>query len=119
MTQFKRILSWLVTVTLFNVALYFGLVQGIQGAANIAQFYIWFAFLFSWFALSDLCVRDVQKKGLLGIPEWIFGLQNFTVLAALLWFGWIWCAVAWLVKSILSSRFRRPLPASDLDNATP
>ncbi len=118
MTQFKRILNWFVTTAVFDAALYFGLVHGIQGAANIAQFYIWLTFLFSWLALSDNAVRDAQNRGLPGLPEWVFGLQNITVLAALLWYGWIWCAVAWLVKSILASRFRRPLPAADAVKAT-
>ncbi len=110
MNQFKHTLTWLVTVAVFDIALYFALVHGIQGAANIVQFYIWFAFLVNWSALSDRYVREVQKMGLPNLPDWVFGIQNLMVLAALLWFGWVWCAAAWLIKNILSSRFRKPLP---------
>jgi hypothetical protein len=118
MSHFKSTLQWLAFATVFNLSLYFGLVEGIQGAANIAQFYIWFFSVLSLFALSDKCVRDVQQKANPLISLWLVNPQNLAVLALLLWYGWIWSACAWMVKIILSSRFRKPLPPLDPSAAT-
>jgi len=110
MSQFKTTLKWLAIATVVDLSLYFGLVEGIQGAANIAQFYIWFVSVLSLFALSDKCVRDFQQKGLPITSDWLVTPHNFAVLALLLWYGWIWSACAWTVKIIFTSRFRKPLP---------
>ena len=117
--QFRSTLQWLAVSIVFNLTLYFGLVGGIQGAVNIAQFYIWFCFVVSWPALSDKCVRDFQKNGKHLVPLWLVTPQNLGVLALLLWYGWIWSACAWMVKVILSSRLRKPLPSVVPSAATP
>jgi len=119
MSQFKSVLQWLAIATVFDLSLYFGLVEGIQGAANIAQFYIWFVSLVSLVCLSDKFVRERQKKGDFIMSAWLATPQNLAVLALLLWYGWTWSAGAYLVKIILVSRVRTPLPSPDPSPATP
>jgi heme exporter protein D len=62
MRKLKAFLYWLATNTVFGSALYFGLVKGIDGAANIAQFYIWFSFVVSLFSLSDDVLQSMRKN---------------------------------------------------------
>ena len=92
--------------------MYYGLWKGIEGAANIAQFYVWFAFTISLFMMSDDVVRSLQEKnGLPVIPAWLDGTVDFLMVAALAWHGWMWSAAAFIAHMMLMSRMRTLVPA--------
>ncbi|MCB8748351.1 hypothetical protein LHU53_15730 [Rhodoferax sp. U2-2l] len=97
----KRVLQWAIPNALFGVALYFGVVEGVQGAANIAQFIIWFTFAISWVSLSDAFVRRVRAEGPSPIPASLGLSFDLAALALLLWYGWIFSAIALAVRTML------------------
>jgi hypothetical protein len=94
----KRVLQWAIPNALFGVALYFGVVEGVQGAANIAQFFIWFTFAISFFCLSDDSVKRLRANGASTIPASLDLSFDLAALALLLWYGWIFSAIAWAVR---------------------
>lgn len=112
MTKVNTILLWLVYNTIFGAALYFGLVKGIEGAANLAQFYIWFCFAISLGTLPDAVLQAIRKRGNPSVPGWMDPVFAVGAISTLVWHGWIWAAVAHTVSNILFARIRRPGPAA-------
>lgn len=112
MNPVSRIFKWLVGNIGLGLALYFGLVQGIDGAANIAQFYIWFVFVISWYALDDNLLRNSRKQGPSPIPPWISQMVFLSFMALLIWYAWFWSAGAYLIAFLLLNRQVSPPPTT-------
>lgn len=105
----NKLIKWFAINAGFGLALYFGLVLGVDGAARLAQFWVWFAFVASWGVMSDDVVRKVQEAGGPAVPIWVNVLTDIAAIVVLVWFGWVWSAVAYLVHTVFQSRCYQPL----------
>lgn len=107
MTRFRTILLWLVVHTLLGAVLYFGLVKGVDGAANLVQFYIWFCFVVSLLTLPDAVLQTMRKHNKPSVPRWIDAVFAVGAISTLVWHGWVWAASAYAVSAILLARARQ------------
>ncbi len=87
----KRIFSTTVD-TIWIVALYYGLVHGVDGALNLGLFLTWFMFVVSFGSF----IPDVNDK--IGeIPRWAIArslIFDCAAIALLAWHGWMFTAAA-------------------------
>jgi hypothetical protein len=110
MKKAGRWVKWFVFNGVLVASIYYGLFRGVDGAANVAQFIVWFSFVVSLFLLSDDVVNESKQKiGELVVPVWLDSMLDVCLLAALAWHGWMWSAVAWVVHMILLQKLRGPI----------
>lgn len=102
-------LKWICVNGVFWAALYFGLHEGVEGAANIAMFIAWTGAICSVFFLSDEVVRTLQKKGLPTVPLWTDQVIDLVVIAAMVWHGWFWTSIAVLVNHVFMYRLHQDI----------
>lgn len=108
--KLKRWMRWTIGNTCIAILIYAGLWHGVEGAARVLQFYVWFAFFLSLFFFSDeIVVSTKEKLGGRVIPEWLDTFVDMAFVVALVWHGWIWSGVAFLAHMLLSSRVYAPL----------
>lgn len=117
--KIKSALYWLASQTAYGLALYFGLVHGVEGFANVACFYSWAMFVLAVLALVAY-KHDTLKIDPPAMPGW---LRRAAALAGVLtwaWFGWWFTAIAWALANLISAAVRadaakatKPVPASD------
>jgi hypothetical protein len=106
----RRALIWFASMGAFLTALWFGTVEGNQGAANLAVFYAWFVFCVSLFAASDDVAREVQAKGKPPVPMWIDTSADLAALGLMLWHGWMLTAAVFVVHMMFMNHLWRELP---------
>lgn len=107
----KKLARWCVENGLVAAGVYYGLVRGVDGAANVLMFWVWFAFVMSFFMLSDDVVRELQRKnGSPAVPLWINQVFDFAIVFALAWSAWWWSAAAFAIHSFLVARRYVTLP---------
>lgn len=112
--MFGKWAKWTVVNSAALAVMYYGLVLGVEGAANLAQFYVWATFTLSLVLLSDDVVRDLQKSsGLPVVMAWLGLSVDFLIVAVLVWYGWMWSAAAFLVHMVLMNRLRKPMPPKE------
>lgn len=95
-----RTLKYLLVHGIFAVALYFGFIEGIAGAYNIAMFIAWFSIVVSWFApMEKLAFANKSKKR--AVPQWLNALTDLSVVTILAWHGAMITAGFYLIHFFL------------------
>lgn len=95
-----RTLKWVILNGLFMVALWLGLREGVQGAANAAVFFSWVMFV-SYLACSlDSVVKDMADLLTESpVPGWLDRAYDLLVVAFLAWHAYWLTAVAFLAAA--------------------
>jgi hypothetical protein len=88
MKKFWKQVRWFLIHGLFSAALYYGYIEGVQGAKNCAIAYAWFCIIAS---LLTLCTPVLKKAaedgGLLSVPKWLNTIFDISVVVFFAWFG--------------------------------
>lgn len=85
---------------LFVICFYFGFVENVEGARNVALFYIWtiIAVVLTMAAYPDDEAKRIKKaKEPNVMPRSIHITIQFAVLIGLLWYGWWITAVFYVI----------------------
>lgn len=83
-------LKWLAANGFFALVLWFGFVQGEQGAHNLAVGWIWLTFAVSLLCLGKPSIESLAKAGGPAVPRPIAVGFEFAVLGLLVWYGsWV------------------------------
>ena len=92
----KRILEWLAINTIFVIALYFALFENVIGAQRLVIFFTWFTAISALMVMHPDTTATLRKTGR-AIPAWIDAMYDAAVLGLLVWFGWWWTAIGYLI----------------------
>jgi len=101
MMKIKRIVSYLVLNGALAGSLYFGFVQGINGAENIAYALAWFAIIGGFFAGGNDNVRKAVRDAGRSVPAWLNHTIDIGVLGVLFWFGAWFTGIFWVIHMLL------------------
>ena len=97
-----KAILWIIANFGMIAALWFGLVEGIDGALNIGILMVWFATLTSFFMLNEKVTDDlIKKQGGRSVPDWVSWASGVTVVLILTWHGWLWTAGAFLLAAFV------------------
>ena len=77
--------------------LWFGLVEGVQGAQNVGLFAIWVISVMSLFFGTDDVAKAVAAKGGFSAPYWFDVLFDLFIVGLLTWHGCYWSGAAYMV----------------------
>jgi len=92
---------WLAINGAFAAMLWFGFVEGVEGARNLSLFLVWASFIISWGMLVPDIQKELAKKGR-SAPKAMNVLYDLSVTFFLVWFGaWV-SAVAYAMHIVLS-----------------
>lgn len=97
-----KFLRWLVFNAAFFAALWFGFVEHVDPAKNVALFWIWVSFGAALFMTTDAAIEVLVEGGGLSSPLWLDFPLDVLVLAILIWAGAWWASVACLVVLLQS-----------------
>ena len=92
-----KFLSYLILNGIVASLLWFGLVEGIQGAQNVGLFAIWVISVMSLFFGTDDVAKAVAAKGGFSAPYWFDVLFDLFIIALLVWHSCYWSGAAYLV----------------------
>lgn len=81
-----KLLKYLAINGVFTASLYFGFIEEIGGALNLAYFMAWWAIIVSFCAYSDDAKELMQETGR-PVPEWFDVVFDLCVVAVLVWYG--------------------------------
>lgn len=113
---------------IFNCAylacLWYGAVEGVQGAYNVALFLSWVLICASAIVLSkDARSKCAEKTLNRMIPQWFDHLLDLTILGFMVWHGWIYTPIGWVFhmmmvaliyerrKELIAEREKEAVPA--------
>ena len=102
---FLRVLKYVATNTVFSASIYYGYVEGIEGAENLALLIAWFCIIVSFFCISDQVVEAAAKSPSV-IPRWIDTPFDLAVVGAFAWFGGFWTAGFYILHMFLCLNLR-------------
>lgn len=91
-----RLIRYIITNAAFAVCLWFGIIEGISGAANVALFIAWIAIVTSLFACSKDVIEKLAQRGRT-VPMWIDQSFDLMVVAFLVWHGWWATAIGYVI----------------------
>ena len=100
MNKMARTTTWVVFNGVFAASLWYGQVEQVSGAWNVAVFIIWFSFVGSLCSVPETVRRAMQDKGP-SVPVIVDALFDIAVVAFLVWFGHWWLATTYVVHSVL------------------
>ncbi len=109
---------WLLTRAIFAACLYLGTAGGIEGAANVAQFFAWLVSIASFSFLSDGIVRKSHQRKPPTVSLWTYTVFNATVITVMVWYGWIWTASVFALGSLIGSRMYDVPPMTETKEST-
>jgi hypothetical protein len=95
-----RAIKWTAVNSLFAAALYFAFVENVQGAQNIVQFYVWFAFIISLLSVVPAVWQKMAENPDGLTPQaWrvVDVIYDTAVVIILVWVGWMWMAALYLI----------------------
>ncbi len=96
----KIYINWLFWNGIVVILTYLALVQGVQGAANVVMFFIWFGALMSTTFLTSTIVETIAKR-YKHAPQWyhkVDVLFDLLFTCFLLWYAWYFTAAAYMVS---------------------
>ena len=85
--------------------LWFGLVEGIQGAQNVGLFAIWVISVMSLFFGTEGVAKAVAAKGF-NAPYWFDVLFDLFIVGLLTWHSCYWSGAAYLVHMVMIAVLR-------------
>lgn len=97
-----RAVLWVVVNAIFSGLLYYGIVEGVTGARNVALFVAWFTFVASFSALSQSAIR-AMKDARPSVPVWLDRSFDVAVAGFLLWHGYWFTGTAYAVSLVLGA----------------
>jgi hypothetical protein len=100
-----KFLSYLVLNGIVAGLLWFGLVEGVQGAQNLGLFAIWVISVMSLFFGTDDIAKVVAKKGF-SAPYWFDVLFDLFIVGLLVWHSCYWSGSAYLVHMLMINVLR-------------
>lgn len=96
-----KLLRYITLNTLFAVALYFGIVEGVVGAANIVKFFTVAMFIFGVLGLIVVSiVPNLEPKNIRSVPVWVDLVYDFAVVGLFASFGWFGYATMYLISTV-------------------
>jgi hypothetical protein len=98
-------LKYLVLNSILALSLWFGLVEGIQGALNLGLFMSWLVFVLSLTLLSDDVVERGAKEGL-WVPIWFDTLFDSFIVGLLAWHSCFWTAGVYFIHMCILVAYR-------------
>ena len=96
--RLKARVSWAVQQTVIGALLWFGVVQGVEGAANCVLVLFWFFSIGALFSGSDDFIASLRERGRV-IPVWLDVPWDAVIVGTLVWHGWWWTGVAYLLAN--------------------
>jgi hypothetical protein len=100
-----KFLSYLILNGIVASLLWFGLVEGVQGAQNVGLFAIWVISVMSLFFGTDDVAKVVAAKGF-SAPYWFDVLFDLSIVTLLVWHSCYWSGAAYLVHMLMISVLR-------------
>ena len=99
----RRVVKWVIVNTAMLLLLWAGLVQGIEGARNIALFLVWLSFFTSLACFSDKLIAEVGTRGR-SVPRIVDAIFDVTVLSMLVWHGCFVSGIAYAIHMVAMDR---------------
>lgn len=97
-----KALLWTLVNGAMIAALWFGLVEGIDGALNVGLVMVWFAIVTSLFMLSsEVTGKLIREHGGRSVPDWLNWVSDIAVILILAWHGWLWTAGFFLFAAFI------------------
>jgi ABC-type sugar transport system permease subunit len=97
-----KTLRYLLINSGFAICVYYGLYEGNQGAENLAIFYIWVIFVLSLFLFNEKAIKALKEKKLKpSVPKWLDATFDFSLLAAIIYSGWVISGIAYLIQLLI------------------
>lgn len=117
MNKFLKFSLWLLSNIALGYFIFLG-VHGVQGAINVV---VALAAISAVAAVAihnnKEVIKDVASRGLY-VPKWLRKLVDYSGIAVLVWYGWWFTALAWLIGSLFYAVFvdkvEREIKASKL-----
>lgn len=100
-----KFLSYLILNGIVASLLWFGLVEGVQGAQNVGLFTIWVISVMSLFFGTDDVAKAVAAKGF-SAPHWFDVLFDLFIIGLLTWHGCYWSGAAYMVHMVMIAVLR-------------
>ncbi len=101
-----RLFRYLLLNSAFAACLWFGLVEQVQGAANIAFFCAWLVSISSLFLLHKDSVQMLKDNGVV-IPLFADQLFDYCVVVFLVWHSCFVTAAAYTVHALMVAAWHR------------
>lgn len=108
-----KTLRWFVINGAVACLAYFGFIQGLDGAANVAMVILWLTIALSPFVLMDKLADELRSR-----PEWFKAVDtvyDITMTVFLLWIGMMWTGVFYLIHTMLVAGARYSTRNNDED----
>lgn len=96
----KDIAWWIVWHGIFGLLIYWGAYEGQAGPGRALVFLAWLYAIVGPFSLSKTSIDLRRKKGTATVPRQITGLVQAAMVAALVWQGWWFTAIALMVTFV-------------------
>ena len=99
-------LSWCINKAILIPTLVAGLVYNVDGALNVGVFMIWFGAVLSPLLVNDTAAR-MYAEDPLRAPSAVVAVTWAFIAGLLVWYGYMWTAVAGIVSAILVEASRK------------
>jgi hypothetical protein len=96
LNKIGKFIWWATQQAAVAAMLWFGVVKGVEGAANCALVLFWFMNISALFSMSDEVVESLRKRGRT-VPEQLDFAWDLAVAGTLVWNGWTWTGVFFLI----------------------
>ena len=96
-----KLVKYIALNSIVVALMYLGIAQGVEGAANILQFWIWLVFACSFCCFTDSSLENFNKKGR-AVPRYLGWAVAACFIGALVFYGWMWTAAALFVAKLIN-----------------
>jgi len=97
-------IKWLIINGGFSGFLYFGFIEGIEGAVNVVIFIAFAYMIFSLFLFNadvQKAIKEKLEKDGVSVPRWIDIVFDISATLFLIWHGAIFTGIAYGIHTIL------------------
>lgn len=99
-----RLFKYIVINLIFVVSIYYGAVEGVAGAENLALFITWIMIIISPLFLVDEVIESKEIREILQnpiVPRWFDVALDLSILGAFIYYGWIITGVGYLLHILI------------------
>ena len=101
-----KTIKWFLLNGLFAAMVWFGLVNGVVGARNIAIFAAWFCFVVSLLMLGSEAQKNVAKSNYKQpVPPWLDRIFDSYISAMFIWYGFWLTGLVYFVHMLFLCTF--------------